>query len=327
MQTYYFSIIAKIRFGILGILTLNLISCKEVFEEDITENSVDLIIPTDGDTSYSNNVHFKWNELEGASEYNLQIVQPSFSNINTFLLDSNIVGEEFFYVLSPGWYEFQIRGENSAYQSIYTGPYSLYVDSVSELTNQVVPLLSPDDLIYSNASNFTFSWQSIYAAESYEFEIRSGSDFASSGTTLHNASSIVATSYSPPSGLFDSEGAYSWGVKAHNQNSSSEFSDRTIYIDLTLPNDPLATSPNHGDSFTDTVVFKWNPSVDSPVWAHVEIGLDTNFASILNEYDTNADSLQLVFPTADTYWWRLYLYDEAGNISNFYSEHRKVLIP
>ncbi|MBL7897106.1 MAG: hypothetical protein JNJ99_01135, partial [Crocinitomicaceae bacterium] len=263
MQNYFFNITDRSISGVITLFFLTLFilsftSCEAVFEKNISSDTLVVIIPTNNDTSLTNNVQFKWENVEGASHYKLQLVEPSFSNINSFILDTNIEYEEFFYTLNPGNYQFQIRAENSAYETPWTGPYNLVVDSVSELTNQTVPLISPTDYLYSNDANFTFSWQSLFAAEYYEFELRSGSDFNSSSTTLHAANSIYATSYSTPSGLFSTEGAYSWGVKAINQSSSSAFSERTLYIDLTVPNSPISVSPAHGTSFADTVVLKWN---------------------------------------------------------------------
>jgi len=270
--------------------------------------------------------------MKGASFYNLQIVQPSFSNINSYILDSNINALEFYYVLAPGTYQFQICGANSAYKSVYTGPYTLYVDSVSDLTNQIVPLLAPVDFIYSNDANFTFSWQAVYSTDTYEFQLRAGADFITSGTILHNAPGIYGTSYSTPAGLFSTEAAYSWGVKAVNQTSSSAFSDRTIYIDLTAPNSPSSVSPAHGASFADTVVFKWSVgsdpgTINSPVSRIVQISSDTLFGTILQTYTVSVDTVQHVFTNPGTYWWRVYTLDQAGNISTNYSAHRKVLIP
>lgn len=307
-------------------------SCEAVFERDISEDTLNLIIPVNNDTSETNNVQFKWDELKGASYYNLQIVKPSFSAIDEFILDSNITGGEFYFALDPGSYQFQIRAENSAYQSLWTGPYTLVVDSVSDLTNQVVPLLAPADLLYSNDANFTFSWQPVYSAETYEFQLRAGSDFSSSGTILHDAAGIYGTSYSPPAGLFSSEGAYAWGVKALNQTSASDFSDHTIYIDLTVPNSPASVSPAHGASFADTVVLKWTTGADvgtiqSPVSRMVEISSDTLFGSIIQTYTVTVDTVQHVFTGSGTYWWRVYTVDQAGNTCTNYSAHRKVIIP
>lgn len=306
-------------------------SCEVIFEKKINKDSLNLIIPMNNDTSSTNNVHFKWEEVKGASHYNLQIVKPSFLSIDEFVLDSNLIGDEFYFALDPGKYQFQIRGENSSYQTPWVGPYNLVVDSVSDLSGQVVPLISPTDLLYSNDANFTFSWQQVYAAETYEFQLRSGADFALSGTTLHSASGIYGTSYSTPAGLFATEGAYAWGVKAFNQTSSSGFSDRTLYIDLTAPNSPLSVSPDHGTSFADTVVLKWSMGTDpgtihAPVFRYVEISSDTLFSSILQDYTVSVDTVQHIFTNPGTYWWRVYALDQAGNISTNYSAHRKVII-
>jgi len=289
-------------------------------------------MPSNNDTLESNLVQFKWDELKGATEYKLQLVQPSFSNIDAFLLDSSITGETFSVALEPGTYQFQIRAENSAYQSLWTGPYNLVIDTVSDLTNQIVPLLSPADLMYSNDPTFVFSWQPVYSAETYEFQLRAGSDFNSSGSILHGAPGIYGTSYSTPAGLFATEGAYAWGVKAVNQTSSSAFSDRTVLIDLTLPNSPLSVSPAHGASFADTVVLKWNTGVDggtihAPVQRIVQISADTLFANILTSYTVNVDTVEHVFTNSGTYWWRVYTVDLAGNMCTNFSAHRKVLIP
>jgi len=121
-------------------------------------------------------------------------------------------------------------------------------------------------------------------------------------------------------------------VKAVNQTSYSDFSDRTIYIDLTVPNSPLSASPAHGASFADTVVMKWNlagdvGTIQSPVSRILQISSDTLFGSVLLTYTTSMDSVQHVFTNSGTYWWRVYTQDQAGNISTNYSAHRKVIIP
>ena len=306
-------------------------SCNVIFEKDISEENVNIIIPSEGDTISSNLIHFKWEALKGATHYNLQLVQPSFANIDAFILDSNITEEEFQYVLSPGDYEFQLRAENSAYQSQYTGPFHFYVDSVTDLSAQLVPLVSPSNNLYTNGDNFTYSWLPNYAAEYYEFQLRSGNDFESSGTVLFGANNIYSTSYTGPLGLLSTEGAYSWGVRAHNSTSSSNYSSHTLLIDRTSPNDPIAISPAHGTNFEDTVVMKWSGGVDpgvikAPVWAQVEIATDTLFGTIIHAYNVEEDSVQHVFSSPGTYWWRVFLYDNAGNLSTFYTEHRKVLI-
>ena len=149
---------------------------------------------------------------------------------------------------------------------------------------------------------------------------------------MHSASGIYGTAYSPPAGLFLTEGAYAWGVKSVNQTSSSAFSDRTIFLDLTPPNSPLSVSPASGASFADTVVLKWNTGIDpgtvhAPVSRIVELSTDTLFGTTFFTYTLSVDTVQHIFTSPGTYWWRVYTLDQAGNISTNYSAHRKIIIP
>ena len=331
MENSYFNITGKIKLLGFAILFLGLAGCSDIIEEDISGDVVTVIIPQQSAVLNSNNVHFKWNELEGADSYNLQLVQPSFSAIQSFVLDSNITNTEFYYVLEPGDYEFQIRGENSAYETVYSGPYSLTVDSVSDLTGQLVPLLSPANNFYSNQSDLTLTWQSIYAAESYEIQVRSGADFNASATILYTDPANTGTSTTTTGSIFGTEGEYSWGVRASNQTSQSTFSSRTIYIDLTNPNDVTLNAPaDVSTASSDTVVFKWTSGVDpgtinAPLTYKLELDTDSGFGSF-TEYTTTADTLQLIL-AANTYYWRVYAEDEAGNQSVYYSPEYSVIVP
>jgi hypothetical protein len=328
MENYCSNIIVRINLLILIVLPFT--GCKDIIEEDISEDLVNVIIPQDSSSTTANDVHFKWDELDGADAYRLQIVEPSFTNISSFVLDSLITGTDFYYTLSPGNYEFQIRGENSYYQSIYNGPFSFSVDSSLDLSVQTVPLLSPNDMIYSNQSDQTFTWQIMYAADNYEIQIRSGTDF-NSGTTLLSETSLTGSSYSTTGNFFSTDGVYHWGVRAFNQSSQSGFNSRTISIDQTLPNDVVLTSPTDASSSTsDTVVFKWTSGLDpgtinSPISYILEIDTDISFGSP-SVHLSSVDTLQLILGS-NTYYWRVYAQDEAGNQSAFYSSEYSIIVP
>ena len=306
-------------------------SCKDFVEEDISDKMVQMIIPTVNDTIESNVVHFKWEDLEGADNYRIQLVSPSFTNLNAFILDSLISGTEYFYSLNPGEYEFKIRGENSAYESNYMGPFAFVVDSVSDLANQSVPLVSPVDAIYSNALDLTLNWQTIFAAESYEVQVRSGNDFDNSPTILQTATGIYGASYTTTGNTFLNEGQYSWGVRAVNSSSQSDFSSRVINIDATNPNDVSLISPIDAfNNIDDTAVFYWTTGTDpgtvnSPLTFEFELSTDIGFSSP-TIYNPTVDSLELILSTG-TYYWRVYAKDEAGNQSANYSSEYSIVIP
>lgn len=329
MQKSYFNIIAKTSFCFFMILT----SCNSVFEKNIEDEEVAMIIPLNNSTSNTNNVHFKWNEVEGASFYNLQIVSPSFNAISQFVLDSNITNEEYYFVLSPGTYQFQIRAENSGHKTAYTSPITFTVDSTSNLTGQIVPLTSPNNDIYSNQKLFTFKWQNIQAAESYDFQIRLGIDFEASSTVLELKENLSTNTYTPSANdfQFENEGVYSWGVRAVNTTSqtSSKYQSRTINIDTTSPSAQALVAPITEAIFVDTVIFYWTNAADpgivkSPVTSQLEIATDVNFTSPLETYTTELDTVFHVFNTG-TYFWRMFATDAAGNKSTN-TETREITI-
>lgn len=330
MRISYFNIIAKKKgnslYILFGFAILFLQSCNAIFEKDISAETPVVIIPTDNDTVFSNNVHFKWNELEGASFYNLQIVQPSFADIDAFVLDSNINDQEFYKILAPGNYQFQLRGENGGYESMYAGPFSIYVDSVSDLSEQFVSLVSPANEIFINGSdNLVLSWQNLFAAETYDYVLRIGTDF-SSASTLDQQFDIATLTYTIPASFFDVEGTYFWGIRGVNLTSSTTYSSRQINVDLTAPNSPDLISPADEVfvSIDDPVVFKWTTGTDpgtvnSTVTSTVEISPSETFIDFEEFTGITSDSLEYTFPSTGDYWWRVKAVDAVGNVSEFYS--------
>lgn len=337
MLNYYFNIIAKksnkIALPIGLLLVLLITGCNAIFEEDISSETPSVIIPTNNDTVYTNLVHFKWEEMEGAAFYRLQLVQPSFSDIETFVLDSAIGAEEFYSVLDPGAYEFRLRGENGAYESFYSDPYSLYIDSVSDLSEQYVSLLAPADELFTNGeTGILCSWQNLYAANTYEFILKTGATFET-GSVLIQVADIATLAQSISSDDLVVEGTYFWGVRAFNETSTSPYSYRQINLDLTAPNDPNLISPANLATFSvdEDVVFKWTTgtdpgSVNSTVYSGIEISTDPDFGTFDEYLLITIDSLTQSFNTAGSYYWRVKANDAAGNLSEFYSESRQIIV-
>ncbi len=319
--------------GLILACTWFLASCNAIFEKDISAESPSIILPTNNDTVYSNKVHFKWQEIEGASFYNLQIVKPSFADIDAFVLDSNINGDEFYQILPPGDYQFKLRGENGAHVSEFAGPYSIYVDSVLDLSSQFVSLVSPADDIYRNGTgDIAVNWQNLFAADAYDFILKIGSDF-SSASILDQQLGINSLSHIIASSNFDVEGTYFWGVKAVNLTGSSPYSYRQINIDLTAPNSPEILSP--ADEIThpleESITLKWTTGIDpgtihSTVLSTVEISTSLSFIDFVEFENITSDSLVYTFPSTGNYYWRVKADDEAGNYSEFYSAANWVIV-
>ena len=71
MQKYYFNIIIKL--SLCASFLLSFSSC----EKDITEEKLTLILPTNGHVYSTNQVHFKWKELDKTDGYRIEIVKDS----------------------------------------------------------------------------------------------------------------------------------------------------------------------------------------------------------------------------------------------------------
>lgn len=319
MQKLFFKII-------LGVSFLTFFNaCSEIFENDISGQCVDYIIPQTDDTLSVNNVHFKWIEMEGADNYRIQIVKPSFGNIQEFVVDSLVSGTEVYFTLNPGNYEWQIRGENSAYEGGYCSIKTLYIDSVTDLSSQTISLVSPQDMIYSNQDFQTYVWNSHYAADSYVFDLVQGSI---NGASISHQSGLTTTSATTNNVL--TEDIYYWKVQAINSSSSSMVSSRILNIDKTIPNTASLLFPSNNSNFTDTVVFKWSNgadpgSINSPIKSIIQISTDTLFGSTFILDSTYSDSIQVVFNVNNSYFWRILNRDDANN-SGAYSETRKVIL-
>lgn len=104
----------------MGIVILLLTGCSDIFEKNISEKRVDLVAPADQAETFHPVLTFAWEEVEGATDYRLIVVSPSFEEAQLYVLDTLIAGHQFSRQLQPGRYEWKVRPENSAYQGLYT---------------------------------------------------------------------------------------------------------------------------------------------------------------------------------------------------------------
>lgn len=301
----------------LGIFT---VSCEKIVAEDITAETPILILPSVNDTVEQNPVHFKWEEMEGASKYHLQVVSPSFSAINQFALDSVITGTDFFFDLDSNEYELKLTAQNGGYDSQVLGPVKFWVGVQPTVgSGSAIVLNSPIDQAYVNGSfNNQFSWTPVAGATSYEFSLREGSSFAT-GLVLDSQNGISTSTYTVPSGLLI-EGEYFWGVKAYFGSVESLFAVNQLFVDDIDPNLAFLTSPSDlSFDFAGTIVFTWSNGADtgtiqSPVTSTLEIATDLGFGAIIQTVNLVGSTTNINL-AAGTYFWRVTNVDEAGNSS------------
>jgi hypothetical protein len=318
---------SRIVIVVLGtILSLLNVGCEEVIAKKISSETPVLIVPSVNDTVQFNPVQFKWEKMDGATEYRLQVVTPGFSNISYFTLDTIVTGTEFYAALDSAQYELKLTALNAGYESQTLGPIPFWVGiQPSGGSGTSVVLSTPLSGEYKqDGYSGPFSWNALTMATSYEFSLRQGSSFAT-GTPVHFQNGISTTNLSLPSSVNLQEGEYTWGVKAYFANmTETSYSTRTLYIDSTDPNTPAGNMLPSGSFESATVVFSWSNGTDvgiikSPVTSVLQIASDSGFSSIWEEESVQGSTISVDMSTATpgVYYWRVYNIDGAGHVSSY----------
>lgn len=294
----------------------SLSGCKDVIEEEIEDKKVILHTPPNNYKSTNSNVSFWWEEVEGATEYRIQIVQPGFNYVEELRVDSLILKNKFNSVLDPGKYQWKIIAQNAG-QKIESSIWSFAVDSVKNVTEVNINLLSPSSNLITNQKVINFSWEINSIVEDYRFEIRSPEWM--NGDLVFPAQ-FIETGVFTNTGFPLEDGKYEWGVQGQAGSSNSLYSTRKITVDAIPPGTPILNLPaNNSSQNNGAVKFTWNRPGDdgSAVKDSFFIYTDATLNNLARpvqiiENTTYNDSL-----TAGTYYWRVKSFDEAKNSSEF----------
>jgi len=315
----------KNRFLMGVFLIVFCISCEDIFEEDITDKALTVESPLDQSTILGNTVQFRWSELEGVTQYKLQVKEDS-SNI--IILDSTVTETSLTYGLNEGEYNWRVRGENSVYNTGYTVDTFFSMLSNEDLSNQTVFLSSPSSDFYTNNSSIILSWGKLTVANSYSIAI--DKTLQNNTVTVFQINDLTDNFHTIDETILDEDAIYTWKVSAVNDDSQTNFFSREIFYDTQVPNQPSLSLPSNGDVVENEVEFSWSIASDSGevksnVYSVIEIASDTAFTNIINSITVSAFFENITFSDEGTYYWRVKSIDEAGNESGT-SEVRSVTI-
>ena len=313
-------------YNILSIIIILIISssCDDVFEEDISEDLIQITSPVPNTIIRGNTVQFLWQELEGADNYRIQITNSNRENI----VDSLVTINSFTSILNPNEYQWTVRGENFAYETQYVNPINFTVQSSDDLTSQNVDLLTPSDNIYTNSSNIIFNWTELANADTYTFIlIRRGN----SDQTILEERNITATSINVDANVLSEDSEYRWLVGAANTISETTLTSRSFFLDRVLPNQPVLMLPADQQTVgLSNITFNWangtdSGNVQSTITNTFQISTNVDFTTTITSETTENNSIQFQFTIPDTYYWRVRASDESGNESD-YSVIRSIII-
>jgi hypothetical protein len=310
---------------LLCVIAICAFACtKDFIVKDIKNDNIVVLAPGNNLSTPNNSVTFWWEKLDGAEKYSLQIVKPNFASVQQLIVDTNVTGDKFSCTLTPGTYQWRIKGVNNGGSTQYT-IFNLIIDTTSNLSSQLVIPIAPVNNYLTGNKTISFSWYNIASANNYQIQILNSSNAIVKDTTTTNTG--IST-------FLSSGGIYTWKVRALNAFSISQYnSPLTFTIDLIAPPVSIINSPAHGASVKDTTDLKWTRSSSDTRYDSIYISIDSAFTSIISSmkiYSTKIkiNALSPVIPVSSTYyWWRVKSVDSVGNKSGYSNQLKFKLIP
>nr|WP_319511365.1 hypothetical protein [uncultured Draconibacterium sp.] len=301
---------------LLVIVSFIVNSCSDFIEEDLTEKTVQLQSPTNELRTKNTAVRFWWEGVEGALNYNLQVVSPDFSQSHSLLLDTIIEDNSYDCILSPGEYQWRVNALNTTSQTPFS-KYSLTVLIPYDISKDQVELLSPSEGEIFSENKVSFEWTPVENATSYNFIIKKD-DWITGPELFNNYLSIpnITTTLA--------DGKYVWGVSAVDSvhKKSSSYSIRELEIDKYGPVAPTLLFPV-GDTILnyDQVKFRWKGTEESVRYKlfvyNTPYETEPTFTA-----ETQDTSYLHQFSSENTYYWKIVGYnknDKIGTYSNLSS--------
>lgn len=105
----------------LAVIMMVSISCEDVIIRNISDDSVELLLPANNAEENVNPVHFSWRELPGATSYQFQLISEDFGLTNQYIVDSSLSKNWIeIHLTTPGKYQWRVQGVNSEFRSKFT---------------------------------------------------------------------------------------------------------------------------------------------------------------------------------------------------------------
>ena len=206
-------------------------SCDDIIVKDIEKDFVTVLAPVDSLNSAAPEVLFWWEYLNGATEYELQVVSPKFDHVLSLPLDTIISGNKIEYGFEPGQYEWSLRGLNNAYSTGYvTGIFEIEEDGNASSLDPPSLQAPIDD--FTGALPISLAWakasETVVEDSLFLFEIDRVTVLVDFPKAISNATYELT-----PDDFEATSGTYYWAVKSVDSegNESLQSSKRKITIE------------------------------------------------------------------------------------------------
>lgn len=296
----------KISIHILALFIICM-SCEEVlFEEDLSDKTTTLVAPSDGATVENTSVTFSWDAVDQATEYRLQLAQPSFENATQIVVDTVVSSTSFNTTLVKNEYQWKVRAQNSGSNTPYAIASFKVIES-EDFTVRKVLLVAPQNEGIVNTTATNLQWQEVTDATLYRIQLLNQSnEVITDKTTTDTSMSITFP-----------EGVTKWQVRAENNTQSTLYTTRTLTVDSKNPKKPVTTAPvNDASQTATTVTFSWTRELveGTAEFDSIYIFKDQQLTQLAKKDKVTSPS-DIDLETSTTYYWFVKAFDEAGNQS------------
>lgn len=223
-------------YACLFLLALLPFSCGVLLEEDLSKLKIELLAPNDGYSSNEELQELVWAADDVVDSFRLEVVQDSFSAISAYILDSIIIGTSHRLTLSPGHYQWRVKGINGSSSTDYE-IFNLIIEADSSLSHQSLYLIQPVDLASFSTDSILFLWEPLSLAQSYRLQVASHPSFNSQLMLIdqHSAQDYYLLRQQLGTGTFY------WRLKAIRQHLDSTAWSTTLSFSLNVA--PELTQP------------------------------------------------------------------------------------
>lgn len=198
-------------------------ACGVFVEIDISNEEILLVSPGEGTTVEGPEVTFSWEEVEGATGYEVRVVRPTFEAISELELDT-VVGEILTLTtsLERGDYQWSARGVNGEYETeIVVRNFSVtqaQLDTLVRLRDKTIVVISPNDnSTVTESNNILFKWEEVDGAKEYVYRIYRD---LNSDSLIASADDFRGTEFTRT--IEQGNGDYRWEVRAKNDIDSTD---------------------------------------------------------------------------------------------------------
>jgi len=295
--------------GIGLLVVLATTSCGLIFEKSIKNSDLVVNSPADSSTTIKYSQQFKWEPVNDATRYRLQVYEKNFTS-GIFVYDTTVTGTQLVLTFQPGEYAWRLRAENSGSETDFHNGM-LYVKK-GNFIEQMVTIVGPNVDYISTKSSIKFSWQKLYDAKKYILEI----DTIIGDFSKPIISDTISNSLTEITKVISNRGDYWWRMKAISSTDEQTLysSPQTFFYSMA---DISLLAPKNSDKVSAPISFSWSPidnTKNYKLYIYKSDSVTTYSTQTVstNSFSLNQDDIDL----GKTYYWSVSAIDNNGFIGN-----------